>query len=534
MTRRQSPAEVRPSLLGGRAARCGFTLVELLTVVAIIAIILSIVLVAAMDSMRRAQERATEALITKLDQGLSDRLEALLQTRPDYTAVHLAMANIYTTTDPNPIQSISRAQVIAWCDYVKAQVPDVFFVQNFNPAASDYPLNFAGNQLLLPATLFPFPINPVLLPLGSLRADQATIATPTNPVATGIYGAAYTAAAGVYKNLGYLPAGYDGVDNDADGFVDNYNEGVCQAPNWTAPDPTTVALVNGHLHSHIHSTARSEMLYALLVEGTGPLGSVFSPDEFTDREVKDTDGDGLPEFVDAWGQPLQFFRWPLLYRSDIQRGQRVTATGGESWTLMNQTPYLTVFENREQDPLDLNQQLMAPGWWTQAVNAKPAISLSTGASYGSIAPAPLPSGAMQSFEYFFHRLSEPLPNAGGPLYWDRTVPSSRRAFYSKFLIVSGGPDQSVGIFRYPDTAPPTPPATATQLIANENNAMPFGLDVADFTVNAVIQNLSIPVNAASPSSGNPNAPTSFDLQQFAQDDISNQNLQGTGVIGGSG
>ncbi len=52
------------------------------------------------------------------------------------------------------------------------------------------------------------------------------------------------------------------------------------------------------------------MLYALLVEGRGPLGSVFSRDDFTDREVQDTDGDGLPEFVDAWGQPLQFFRWP--------------------------------------------------------------------------------------------------------------------------------------------------------------------------------------------------------------------------------
>ena len=52
----------------------------------------------------------------------------------------------------------------------------------------------------------------------------------------------------------------------------------------------------------------------------GPLGSVFSRDDFSDREVKDTDGDGLPEFVDAWGQPLQFFRWPLLYHTDTQRG----------------------------------------------------------------------------------------------------------------------------------------------------------------------------------------------------------------------
>ena len=44
----------------------------------------------------------------------------------------------------------------------------------------------------------------------------------------------------------------------------------------------------------------------------------------TAKEVQDTDGDGLPEFVDAWGQPLQFFRWPLLYHSELQRGQTIT------------------------------------------------------------------------------------------------------------------------------------------------------------------------------------------------------------------
>ena len=69
------------------------------------------------------------------------------------------------------------------------------------------------------------------------------------------------------------------------------------------------------------------MLYAILVEGAGPLGSVFNRDDFTDKEVHDTDGDGLPEFVDAWGQPLQFFRWPLLYHSDIQRGQEFVSDG---------------------------------------------------------------------------------------------------------------------------------------------------------------------------------------------------------------
>ena len=76
------------------------------------------------------------------------------------------------------------------------------------------------------------------------------------------------------------------------------------------------------------------MLYAILVEGAGPLGSVFNRDDFTDKEVRDTDGDGLPEFVDAWGQPLQFFRWPLLYHSDIQRGQAFVATAPQTWSLV--------------------------------------------------------------------------------------------------------------------------------------------------------------------------------------------------------
>ena len=91
----------------------------------------------------------------------------------------------------------------------------------------------------------------------------------------------------------------------ASGLVDDIGEGV----NSTTDSDD---VHDGPCDRHKHITARSEMLYALLVEGRGPLGSVFSRDDFTDREVQDTDGDGLPEFVDAWGQPLQFFRWPSI------------------------------------------------------------------------------------------------------------------------------------------------------------------------------------------------------------------------------
>lgn len=40
---------------------------------------------------------------------------------------------------------------------------------------------------------------------------------------------------------------------------------------------------------------------------------------FQDNEIGDVDGDGLPEFIDAWGNPIYFLRWaPGWTQSDLQ------------------------------------------------------------------------------------------------------------------------------------------------------------------------------------------------------------------------
>jgi prepilin-type N-terminal cleavage/methylation domain-containing protein len=58
------------------------------------------------------------------------------------------------------------------------------------------------------------------------------------------------------------------------------------------------------------TTESSELLYYTLVV-SGTFGSSpVDADQFSRTEVADTDGDGLPEFVDAWGAPLRFYRWP--------------------------------------------------------------------------------------------------------------------------------------------------------------------------------------------------------------------------------
>jgi hypothetical protein len=261
------------------------------------------------------------------------------------------------------------------------------------------------------------------------------------------------------------------------------------------------------------------MLYAVLVEGVGPLGSVFNRDDFTDREVKDTDGDGLPEFVDAWGQPLQFFRWPLMYHTDTQRGVVIdyadltTAPPTTYAAELINPPYRTVFEAREQDALDPNQQLMAPAWWSGGGGAN-AYS-----PFAGLAPAVSNlggSGGAQAFEYFFHRLTDPVSHTGASaFYWDRGLNfPSRRAFFTKPLIVSSGPDKELGIFLFANGSA----LNGTQLLTLENNAIPFNPGLFDGNVQVAPGAISDPVT--------------IQLRESGRDDISNQTRGATGGTGG--
>ncbi len=60
---------------------------------------------------------------------------------------------------------------------------------------------------------------------------------------------------------------------------------------------------------------RAECLYLVMTTGFA--------DESDDipwhpRDVADTDNDGMPEFVDGWGTPIEWIRWPAGFVSDLQ------------------------------------------------------------------------------------------------------------------------------------------------------------------------------------------------------------------------
>ena len=70
-------------------------------------------------------------------------------------------------------------------------------------------------------------------------------------------------------------------------------------------DGTTAAPVRNS-----NANLSAEYLYFILTQhdafGVSPVGE----DAFNTSEVGDTDNDGLKEFIDGWGRPLRFYRWP--------------------------------------------------------------------------------------------------------------------------------------------------------------------------------------------------------------------------------
>lgn len=516
-----------PSTRGGRPD--GFTLIELMVVMAIIGILVSLVLIASANAVQTARQQATRGLIAKLDAALSDRIDAILQSQTgEPTTMQRYVSPSYSTQALLDMgkgvfpPTSDRAYALAQIELFLREVPDVFYVQD---ASTGYPLNFAANPYPMPDAAPAIAQHILPLSGGWIPAD------PSNPVfgpkrfdpGQGIYGASYGVAAGLYKNLGYLPAGCDGVDSSGNGLIDEWSEGV---------NSGNEAQVRANLANHTHKTARAEVLYALLVEAQGPFGSIFNREDFTDTEVMDTDGDGLPEFVDAWGEPLQFYRWPVFYHSELQRGLRFTSDSTGATRIA--APYDGMIDQREQDPLDPNQLLMAPAWWSSTYSNPlgadplfPASSFPAGDANRS--------AAVTLFENYFYRIHEPLGASSASdfgKFWDRGAPvgdfAKRRAYFNKFLIVSSGPDKELGLFQFTDdglkselisyssnTVSPSYP-----LLGFESTAAALGYDDLKTFVGGSF-NIGDSINAAS-----------RELQAKGLDDISNHNIP-AGGIGGS-
>ena len=106
--------------------------------------------------------------------------------------------------------------------------------------------------------------------------------------------------------------------------------------NLALAPPTGITYV---VANHQQVTESSALMYWILtsseVYGIAPVDE----SEFSSSEVRDTDGDGLREFVDGWGRPLRFYRWPThLFRP----GTSSTTAGAIGATTSDATTFAPV------------------------------------------------------------------------------------------------------------------------------------------------------------------------------------------------
>lgn len=199
-----------------------------------------------------------------------------------------------------------------------------------------------------------------------------------------------------------------------------------------------------------HRTESSELLYYALTQmqsfGVPPVGE----SEFLDSEARDTDGDGLKEFLDGWDEPLRFYRWPtrLLKPNGPFGGDGVPGNGGASLLA-----YGTL--GTDDVALALAPRDMRPiaGLLMSGLAPTPAFPLS---QWDSLSEDPddgygLISTWVKSQYPFLGDVTNPATVIPG-----RTAPLGTNAIcepqfptldtYHAPLVVSGGSDRLIGLF----------------------------------------------------------------------------------------
>ncbi len=255
----------------------GFTLVELLVAISIIGVLASMILVMARGVQVDAQVSKTRGTVSKISEVLTAKYEQLLTAPMSLTIPERALAPrtviVNGTSQSMPgvtTREAALVRLIAMRDLMRMMLPE---------RHEDLPVltDTTGGS---PSSTY-FPPSPILL---RTLVDGSTYGTlqifPGNAVeaaqlTNAIPGDAYAVAqAMISRFVTALP-----------------NRGVSPANVrwWT-------------------NNENAELLYAI-VESTVINGS-SAIEMFKSSEIGDTDADNCPEFIDAWGTPIGFIRWP--------------------------------------------------------------------------------------------------------------------------------------------------------------------------------------------------------------------------------
>ncbi|HIQ21075.1 MAG TPA: type II secretion system protein [Planctomycetes bacterium] len=93
----------------------------------------------------------------------------------------------------------------------------------------------------------------------------------------------------------------------------------------------------------------AECLYLIVT-----IGNPEARERFSESEIGDADGDGNPEFIDGWGNPIYFLRWaPAFNDSDLQPNIVPPGQLGQvSWNDPSLDPLKANAAESDHDPFD--------------------------------------------------------------------------------------------------------------------------------------------------------------------------------------
>lgn len=247
-----------------RPVRSGLTLIELLVAISIIAILAALLLGVAATATGTAREAKTKSTITRLHSLLVERYD-LYRTR---------RVEIRPFQDTTPYRGYLQAH------------SGVNYPSDLRQALPSGP----GDPRIGAITRVAALREMMKVEMPDRWSDIVGIDIPTNPTAI--------------------------TRRRVPGFATEYLF-LADGPSlWSAyARAYNRAVDSGATREALISNQSAECLYLVIMNATG---DGEAPSLFSEADAGDTDGDGAPEFLDGWGNPISYLRWAPGFESDAQ------------------------------------------------------------------------------------------------------------------------------------------------------------------------------------------------------------------------